>query len=166
MHIPSRLMLGALLLAGAVGTDPAQACGEVMYRMGGALRYQAFVSRHPAQILLYGDSAVAQARGLDRDGFRRSLEKAGHKITVAEDPAALEQALAAHAYDIVIASADDLSAVQAALAQATRGPALIPVLDRANEATLRRQYPQALTASAGLNRFLKTIERTMETRGS
>ena len=167
MHIHPRFIIGALLAAGAfAGIDSARACGEVMYRMGGALRYQAFVTRHPAAILLYGGGDVAGANAADRDDFRRKLEKAGHKVTVAASADAFALAVATHDYDIVIAPAVDVPALRPALTSAQRAPSLIPVIGKDGDKTLRAQYPQALAVDAGLNRFLKDIERTMETRGT
>lgn len=166
MNIRLLLAITALVAIAGPAVPPAHACGEVMYRMGSALRYQAYVSRHPAQILLYGDTAVAQAKGLDRDGFRRSLENVGHRVTIVESPEALAQALSANVYDIVITGAGNAPLVGAALAQADREPTLIPVVERHADDSLRRQYPEALVADASLNRVLKRIERTMETRGS
>ncbi|MCK9540018.1 hypothetical protein [Dokdonella sp.] len=158
----------ATLLAGtcAAWSSPAGACGEVMYRMGSALRYQAWITRHPARILLFGTAASAEAKGLDRAGLQRSLEKAGHQVSVAADGAALDASLAAQAFDIVITDADHLAVVQRALAAAAGGPSLIPVVTRGDLEATRRQYPEAVAASGGINRFLKTIERTMEARGS
>lgn len=167
MHIHPRFIVATLLAACTVAaTTSAQACGEVMYRMGGALRYQAFVTRHPANILLYADGALAQASANDRADFRRQLEKAGHKVTVADGQAAFERALAERSYDIVITGAANLPALRPLLAHAQREPALIPVIDKGGDQTLRRQYPQALAVDAGMNRFLKDIERTMQTRGT
>lgn len=161
------ILATALLLTGSVfGIPSAQACGEVMYRMGGALRYQAWVTRHPAEILLFGDAASAEAKGLDRDGFQRSLERAGHHVQVADDAATLDQVLATHAFDIVITDADYLPTVRDALAQAAVAPALMPVVTRGDLKATRQQYPDAVAANSGINRFLKTIERTMEARGS
>lgn len=159
----------ALALALALGfaaAPPAQACGEVMYRMGSALRYQAYATRYPAQILVYGDTGAASAKGMDREAFRRSLEAAGHHITIVESSEALAMALAARGYDIVITAADAAPMVSAALAKADHGPTLIPVVGRQAADALRRQYPDALVVDAGVNRMLKRIERTMEVRGS
>lgn len=165
----SRTSLIAAALALALGfatAPPAQACGEVMYRMGSALRYQAHATRHPAQILVYGESGAASAQGMDREAFRRSLEAAGHRITLVESPEALAEALAARGYDIVITAADAVPAVAAALDRADHEPALIPVMGRRAGDALRRQYPEALVVDVGANRMLKRIERTMEARGS
>ena len=168
MRINQRVIAIALCAAiGAGAASQAQACGEVMYRMGGALRYHAFITRHPAEILMYADAATMQQRSANRDEFHHNLEKAGHKVTVVDGPEALSQALATHHYDVIIAYANSLPTINAQLAHAQREPSLIPVFpgSSGDEAT-RKQYPLALNEGADLNQFLKTIEQTMKSRGS
>ncbi|MBN8726137.1 MAG: hypothetical protein J0H15_00335 [Xanthomonadales bacterium] len=165
----SRCHILALTLAVACATasvQPAHACGEVMYRMGGALRYQAFATRHPADILLYGGNGTAEVDGRDRKGFMQGLERAGHHVSVAATPSELDEALARQRFDIIIVQTGDLPAVGPAIAAASAPPAMIPVLGTGDPATLREEYPQAIAANAGFNRVLKSIERTMESRGS
>lgn len=161
MHI---LALGLAIACGTAAIQPAHACGEVMYRMGGALRYQAFATRHPAEILLYGDRGPTGAA--DREGFQRSLERAGHHVGIATTPAELAEALARTRIDIVIVQAGDLPVVRAAIAGASAPPAMIPVLAAGDPGRVGAEYPQTIAANAGLNRALKSIERTMESRGS
>lgn len=166
MRINQRVIAIALCAAiGAGATSQAQACGEVMYRMGGALRYHAFITRHPAEILLYADNASANSPSDHRDEFHHSLEKAGHKVMLANGPDALAQALATHRFDVIITYATSLPTVNAQLAHAQREPSLIPVFQGGDEAT-RKQYPLALNENADLNQFLKTIEQTMKSRGT
>jgi len=157
------LALAAVVSAVAAGN--AQACGEVMYRMGGALRYHAFITRHPADILLYASSAGKAAISDDEQNFHRNLEKAGHKVTLIQTQEALGQALASHRYDVIITYAADLPAINAQLAHSAKEPSLIPVFQRGDE-TMRKQYPLALNEDANLNQFLKTIEQTMKARGT
>ena len=156
-----RLTLGAVLAITATG---AHACGEVMYRMGGALHYRAFITKHPAQIILY-----APERRLDADpeAFHRNLEKAGHKVTVVATPDAFAQALREHPFDVVLGYASDLPVINSGIERVARQPSIIPVFDRAGgESSERREYPLALTADANLNAFLKTIEKSMKARGT
>ncbi|MGA9341514.1 MAG: hypothetical protein WBV61_04200 [Rhodanobacteraceae bacterium] len=155
-----------LLVAVAMSASDAQACGEVMYRMGGAMRYHAFITRHPAQILLYGGTAAHQAIIADEQMFHENLEKAGHSVTVVDTPDALAKALAAHQYDVIITYAGDLPAIEPQLARISHEPALIPVFQHGDEDAIRKQYPLALNESANLNQFLKEIEQTMKTRGA
>ena len=159
-----KLTTTTLLLVVAISAADAQACGEVMYRMGGALRYHAFVTRHPAQILLYTASGVREASA-DQAAFHENLEKAGHKVTVADTPATLAQALSKQHFDVIIAYAADMPAINDQLARIAPEPALIPVFQHGDD-TVRQQYPLALNEDANLNQFLKTIEQTMKARGT
>ena len=162
----SKLGTTALLLVVAISASDAQACGEVMYRMGGALRYHAFVTRHPAQILLYQGPSAQQANSSDGQRFHESLEKAGHRVTIVESSDALAKALTERQYDVIITYAGDLPAIQEQVAHVAREPALIPVFQRGDQGVMRKQYPLALNEDANLNQFLKTIEQTMKSRGT
>jgi hypothetical protein len=164
MKSNKRFVLLGLCAAIAAGTaGQAQACGEVMYRMGGALRYHAFITRHPAEILLYSDAE--QSPGANRDEFHHNLEKAGHKVTAVYGTEALAHALADGHYDVIITYAKDVPTINAQLAHAQREPSLIPVFQSGDDA-MRKQYPLALNDDANINQFLKTIEQTMKTRGT
>jgi hypothetical protein len=161
----SKLGQTILLLAAAICAADAQACGEVMYRMGGALRYHAFITRHPAQILLYEGPVARDSAGAGHGQFHDNLEHAGHKVTVVDSPEALASALAERRYDVVITYAADLPAISEQIAHVAHEPSLIPVF--AGDAdTERRRYPLAMNADANLNQFLKTIELMMRARGT
>jgi hypothetical protein len=163
----NKITTTTLLLAVAIAGTDAHACGEVMYRMGGALRYHAFVTRHPAQILLYSGAASRAASSSDADNFHHNLEKAGHKVTVIDTPEALAQALNKNSYDVIIAYAADLPAINSEIAHVTHEPSLIPVFGHGtDEDSIRKEYPLALNEDANLNQFLKTIEQTMKSRGT
>jgi len=157
-----------LILVLCFTTIDAQACGEVMYRMGGAMRYHAFITRNPANILLYSGAADHQHASANDAKFHEDLEKAGHKVTVANGPDELASALAAHPYDVILTYAGDLDVVTAQIAKMAREPVLIPVIDRnaPNEHAMRERYPNLVTEDANLNQFLKVIEQSMKARGS
>ena len=162
----NKLTTTALLLVVAISAQDAQACGEVMYRMGGALRYRAFITHHPAEILLYVGSPSKGAAGSDESNFHHNLEKAGHKVTMIDSPEALGKALATHPYDVIIAYAADLPAINTQIAHVAHEPSLIPVFQRGGDDSLRKDYPLAINEDANLNQFLKTIEQTMKARGT
>ena len=157
-----------LALCLSMGASNAHACGEAMYRMGGALRYHAFITRHPAEILLYSGPAQLQHSDEERAKFHENLERAGHKVTVVTDPSALAQALSTHSYDVIIASTGDMDVVTSNIVATAREPTLIPVLahDASDEKEMRARFPKLVTADANLNQFLKLIERSMKARGT
>ncbi|MEO8803437.1 MAG: hypothetical protein ABI304_03795 [Rudaea sp.] len=147
----------------ALITFDAGACGESMFHSGQAMRYHAFISRQPANILVYRpdttDSSVDQKR------IFAGLEKAGHKVTVVRTNQALARALADRQYDVIIAGARDMSAISALLGKEQHEPALLAVLTSGPaDESLRQRYPDNLRDSDGLNQYLKTIEHTMQTR--
>jgi hypothetical protein len=158
---PSPIKTSAILIVAlCLSASEAEACGEVMLRTLDTMRFHAFVTHHPASVLIYsGDSAKhppAQAGKL-HDG----LEKAGHKVSVAHGPEQLAKALAARKFDIVVAYADELVAVTTQITGASREPTLIPVLDGgADERQLRARFPHLV--SGDLNELLKTIEQSMK----
>lgn len=164
MKRSSLILLSAIVVAGLMA-GPAMACGEAMYRMGGALRYQASVTHHPAQILVYSSPAAREQAQREHSDLVDRLAQAGHKITLVQTPQELERALSSHPWDVVITRGGDLPMVSDQVARAARTPAMIPVLDR-NDDTVRQQYPLAQVGRVSSNRMLRTIERTMKERGS
>ena len=109
-----------LVVALCLSATDAEACGEVMLRSLQTMRYHAFVTRHPAAILLYsGDRGASRPAGQAAQ-LHDGLEKAGHKVTMARGPDELANALAAHSYDVVVAYADDLVAVTTQIAKTSR----------------------------------------------
>jgi hypothetical protein len=149
-----------LVVALCLTATEAEACGELMLRTLDTMRFHAFVTRHPASILLYsGEGSVhppAQTSKL-HDG----IEKAGHKVTLARGSEELAKALASHKYDVVVAYADDLVAVSTQMANASRESTLIPVLDGvADERQMRARFPHLVNGD--LNELLKAIEQSMK----
>ena len=157
-----------LVLALCVTAIDVQACGELTSRMGGALRYRAFITRHPATILVYAGPASQQHFSEDGTKLHDNLQRAGHKVTLAKGPAELSQALSAHTYDVIIVYAGDLDSVTAQIMQASRGPTLIPVIDRdaKDERAMREHFPRLVNEDANLNQFLKLIEQSMMVKGA
>lgn len=148
------------LLLGIVATQAA-ACGDSTFRTGQAMRYHSFVSRRPAQILIYRPGATEQQQDI-----YRGLTEAGHKVTVAGDAAALANALSAHSYDVIIASASDLDAIDASLGKPLHEPALMAVVEHSDSSTNASRFTQQVGATDSLNQYLKAVEKTMEMRGS
>ncbi|TAH47337.1 MAG: hypothetical protein E6R11_00885 [Rhodocyclaceae bacterium] len=161
------LPVALAVLTMAAVPEPAKACGEVMYRMGGALRYQAFVTRNPAEVLVYSshDSARPEA---ERQRFHDNLEKAGHRVTMINNETELTKALGEHSFDVIITLAADVDAVSRELAAASRQSILIPVIDRdaSDERAMRERFPQLVRTDSSLNQFLKSIEKSMKASGT
>jgi ABC-type nitrate/sulfonate/bicarbonate transport system substrate-binding protein len=158
---PSPLTTSAILVVALCLTaTEAEACGEVMLRTLDTMRFHAFVTRHPASILVYSGEGAAHPPALAGKLHDR-LEKAGHKVTVARGSDQLAQALAARKYDVVVAYADDLVAVTTQIANMSRESTLIPILNGgADERQMRVRFPHLINDD--LNELLKTIEQSVK----
>ncbi len=155
----------ALTIALAFVSTPALGCGEGAFNAGKGLAYQGYLAPRPATVLVYAnpDPTVSDA---DRDALYAGLTKAGHKLTVAKDPAALASALRERHYDVVITAFDAVDTVQAATADAGNAAgktALLPVVARSNRDSpqLRGHYDAFLVDGANLGQYLKMISKAL-----
>ena len=161
----SRRKTSALLLAvfGSAAFE-AQACGELMLRGLGTMRFHAFASHTSANILLYAGTAVVNSKAPAATDARLhdGLKRVGHKVTLARGAGELEQALATSRFDVLIAYANDMLSAAPQLANASRGPTLIPVLhELASEREMRERYPRLVTGN--FKDLLRAIDQAMST---
>ena len=86
MNTSNKSTSAILMVALCFATMEAQACGEVMLRTLGAMRYHPFVTKHPAAIVLYSGEAGPKGSAEYAAKLHDGLEKAGHKVIVGYDP--------------------------------------------------------------------------------
>jgi hypothetical protein len=152
-----------LVIAVCLTAADAQACGELMLRALGSMRYHAFVTHNPAQILLYAGNASAKRPPDTSARLHDGLEKAGHKVNLVQGPDELDRALAARPYDVIVAFSDDMINVTGQIAKAQREPMIVPVLDsRENERPMRERFPRLVNGT--FKDLLKTIEQAMKSQ--
>lgn len=143
----------AALVTLALAPPPAQACGESLLRTGQGLRYQVYKAKVPATVLVYADAA--------RPEVLTGLEAAGHRITLAANAAALDQALLARRYDLVMADAADVGAVGARMqVHAVRAELVLVVPEHA----MAQRHANAIDVDASLGQYLKRINQIMKAR--
>jgi hypothetical protein len=155
----SKLVLAIALISGA---SAVFACGESMFHSDQGMRYHGFTTHRPADILFYRPEG---AIGDSSKQIYAGLERAGHRLTVVgQEPAAID-ALTSRHFDLIIASPSEMDALTAHLDSSTRAPALLAIIgdaDKSNEA----RFPQYVRQSDGVDKYLKSIERSMRERGS
>lgn len=156
--LPLVLLVSALSLS--VAAPNAMACGEVLFHSGQGMRYHAFITRHPANILVYSPAAIEP--GSAQSQLYAGLREAGHKVTVVTDIHSVAADLAANHFDVVIASARDMDAIEANIAKSANEPAFMAVVGR--DAAGKGQFPIHVREGASLNSYLKIIDRTTSTR--
>ena len=91
----SRRNACAMLLAalGGAAAPKAHACGELMLRSLGAMRFHAFATRSPAAILLYSGAVANQWPESVNAKLHDGLEKVGHNVHRARGPVELVAAI-------------------------------------------------------------------------
>jgi hypothetical protein len=148
-------LLFALLLA----VPAAQACSEGMFNNGKGLAFQGYLAPRPAQVLVFLGAPGAEAVRL-RDG----LQKAGHHVTVVDDAQALQAAMAAQRYDVLITALDGVA--QVASESADAAPRVLPMVERAERRSpqVRDRFDVLLTRGASLGQVLSGINRVLGAR--
>jgi hypothetical protein len=156
----------AIAVAGIVmsmNVSSALACGESLFHNGQGMRYHAFITRQPADILFYRPSSSGSTDSSKQ--LFAGLEKAGHHVTILIEESGVMNALMTHHYDVVIASAHDMDAISAHLDKSKSEPALLAVVG-SDQDSQRERFTHSVRASDGVNQYLKSIEQSMRTRGS
>ena len=160
LHVGVTLASAALL---ALSAGPVRAGGEGMINEGKALPYQTYLAPRPAAVLIYANPDPT-ATDPQRQALYAGLERAGHKLTVVTDTAALASALRDRHYDVVIASFDAADIVTAATVEANAGKTtVVPVVarDQNKSPQVRGRYGAFLVDGASLGQYLKTINTVM-----
>ena len=151
-----------LAIALILGSSAVLACGESMFHADQGMRYHRFVTRRPADILLYQSEG---AFGDANNQLYTGLQSAGHHLTVVAQGTAAIDALPSKHFDVIIASSRDMDAVTAHLDSSARAPIRLAVISDGNKSDESR-FPQYVRQSDSVDKYLKSIERSMRERGS
>lgn len=152
-------MLVSMLGLSVVAAD-ALACGEVLFHSGQGMRYHAFITRHPANILVYSPAPIEPGSAQSR--LYAGLRQAGHRVIVINNDNTLTGELAANHFDVIIASARDMDVITSMLGKSADEPAVMAVVER--NAPEQGHFPVSVQEGAGLNAYLKKIDETTRSR--
>jgi ABC-type amino acid transport substrate-binding protein len=141
----------------------AWACGDKMMLVMGA-RSSRIKPLQPAAILAYPGQTPSAA--LIRDLQRQiAAKKVGHTVRMVEDPAALDSALKAGKYDLVIADLANANDLVQRVLSAPSKPVLLPVAFQASkeeQSAAQKKYHCLLKAPGNPDNYLDAIDRAME----
>jgi len=153
------LVLSSLLLAGAT----AWACGDklMLVMSAGSLQIK---PQHPAAILVFpGQSSSATLiRSLQS---QPAFKKAGHRFQLVEDSAALDNALRAGKYDLVVADVSDANELSQQVSSAASRPIVLPVAFKASkqeQSAALKKYRCVLKAPGTPDNYLDAIDHAMQ----
>jgi len=119
---------------------------------------------HPAAILAYPGqgSGAAVIRSFQTQA---AFKKAGHRVQLVENPAALDQALKAGKYDVVVADVTNANEVSQEVSSAPSKPVLLPVAYKASkdeQSAAQKKYHCLLKAPGDTDNYLAAIDQAMD----
>jgi hypothetical protein len=146
------------ILATAVVTADAYACGDSLYRVGKGVSYRTYAAPLPGSVLVYGKSEGAKQLAAE-------LARSGHGVRFVSNDEELQAELGAGGYDVVIAAYSDQSAIRAGTRTATDAPKFLPVAQTGEEqAAARKDYERVMLAQNDeIKHYLKAIHQTLKT---
>ncbi|MDX1480834.1 MAG: hypothetical protein R3315_04105 [Woeseiaceae bacterium] len=145
------------MLASLVATS-AIACGESLFRVGKGVGFREYTAPLPGSILVVANTE-AELLMVER------LAAAGHDIHVVADPSQIEQELARHDVDIVLAYFRDRGSVEGQLSAMTAATYIPVAMDGTAEIRQASElYPRSLSNEDSVLTFLKTIHKTLKSR--
>ena len=145
----------------ALASVTAQACGDVLFRVGHGMRYDSYVAPRPAAVLLYARAGESTGKEI---ALRKGLEKAGHTVTMKSAGESLVPEAGARPYDVVIADLAAINPLAESVGSAAPRPTFVPVVASSAEGDLRDRYPWWVREGASLAKYLHAIDKVMEIR--
>ena len=154
------------LLVWALGPRPLEACGDKFLRVGRGARFQrGYVALHPGRIVLFVRRTPAGRALNDQEP---ALRRAGHRTQLVREEAALDAALRAAPYDMVMVEMADVSTVEPHLRGLAPRPAILPVLDDPTPEALQmaeKEFSCVVESPGKKADVLAEIDGLMEHRG-
>jgi hypothetical protein len=162
-----RKVLTVVVLLGAcsVWQDGLRACGDKFFLVSRGDRFaRAYASIHPGTIVIYTGGTTDTSKTLADGRLQKYFVRAGHRVTVAKDQAALSQALDAAPVDVVLASLNEALVLVSRIDAAASKPVLMPVEGEGDRTSATHQFMATLKASDKINGFLAKVEGVMKNR--
>jgi hypothetical protein len=159
VHMSKPLLMELVLVTAAL------ACGDKLMLVGGHARLRQIYGARPASILAYmrPDSSVPEiVRSL-----QLAVRQTGHKFHTVENLSALDEALKAGKYDLLLADISDAEVLQQEARSAPSKPVLLPVVHKSSKAeatAAEKRFHCALKAPGSTSHYLDAIDEAMEIR--
>ncbi len=148
------------LLAAALISSNAYACGDSLYRVGKGVSYRVYTAPLPGSVLIYGEGEGAEV-------LARELARSGHGVRLVSSDKDLKAELSSGAYDVVIAAYSDKSVVSRDLDVSADAPTFLPVaLTEEEKKEAREEHERVMLAEKDeIKHYLKAIHKTLKQRG-
>jgi hypothetical protein len=142
-----------------------RACGDKFFLVSrGDSFMRAYASLHPGTIVIYTGGSSDTSKALGDGRLLKYFSRAGHRVTVVKDQAALAQALQAAPVDVVLASLHEALVLVPRIDATPSKPVLMPVEGQGDRTGASHQFMATLKATDKINGFLAKVEGVMKTR--
>ena len=156
-----------LLLAFGVGQEALLACGDKFFVVGRGDKFsRAYASLNPGNILIYTGGSSDTSKALADGRLQKYFARAGHRVQVAGDSAALTRALQSGSVDIVLADLDQAVQLLPGVNASASMPIMMPVEGKERTGGPKHQFKATLKASDRINGFLAKIDDVMKERAA
>jgi hypothetical protein len=156
-----------LLLAFGVGQEALLACGDKFFVVGRGDKFsRAYASLNPGNILIYTGGSSDTSKALADGRLQKYFTRAGHRVQVAGDSAALTRALQSSSVDIVLADLDEAVQLLPGVNASASMPIMMPVEGKERAGGPKHQFKATLKASDRINGFLAKIDDVMKERAA
>jgi len=160
------------LIVLSLDTSPAGACGDKLLVVGRGVRFLVDTADYPASILFYVNPNSPGSENIEFTRLQAVMRQAGHRFRWVTGKEEFAGALKAGRFDIVLADFADAPGLEQMIQASPSHPMLLPWVYQQSKAdahqakmlvtAAKERYQFALTAPFKVEKFLSTIDRTME----
>lgn len=158
-HVVFASIVFALFVGGSAVLD---ACGDKFLMVGRGLTFgRAYASIYPGNILIYSGPRTSPLH----EKMQLQIRRAGHRVTLVADEAALLDTLSGNQTDIVIADVAIKATLDSKVATVPTRPTTLYIVNETDKGAAAMQKEAApLKSGDKANRFLMVIEEAMKSR--
>jgi len=159
-----KLLLSLLVFTGfLVCFGPfAGACGDKLLGLGRSVRFGDLSSYH-GSIIVFVPTSLPQSAAVNDARFQEALRKAGFKLRMVQEVAALDEAVPSGKYDIILVDMQDVTIVQAQVSTASVNTVVMPVVYKGVELKSAARTPYLCVCSKNSSCF-SSIEKAIESK--
>ncbi|HEX4347725.1 MAG TPA: hypothetical protein VHZ73_09140 [Vicinamibacterales bacterium] len=154
-----RYLVAGVLAVSCVSPRIVVACGDKFLVVNRGTRFDRPTTRRPAAVLVYAKPASDLTKTLAALPVEATLRKAGYQPSTVASERELDDALAAHTWDLVLADALDVRAIRQRLSRPS--PVVVPVVYGVSVAgikQLKAEFPSLVRAPNRSQNFLDAVE--------
>lgn len=163
----TRLALSVVAFGLISAWGDVHACGDKLMMLGRGLKFRtAYASLHPGNIVFYLPRTSRAEATAAVDKMQKFLAGAGHRVTIARDPAALDDALRVPALDLVLADSSEAPRLQSRVSALPARPGLVALVHTKHAAgseALQRAFGATIRSFDKPKEYLPMVEKLMKT---